>query len=478
MNAWFLYQTYSARLYARAGFYQVGGALGFRDQLQDSMSILYSDPQLARTQILTHAAHQFPEGDVLHWWHEELMRGSRTTFSDDYLWLVYVACEYVYHTGDYAILDESVPFVQAASLKENETERGVNYTLSAETNTLYNHLKLCIQKALRQMGTHNLPLMGCGDWNDGMNKVGHKGKGESVWVAFFLLDNLRRITALANHRQDADFAAQCQEAIPPLKQAISEHAWDGEWFLRAYFDNGEPLGSRNNTECQIDLLTQAWSILTALANDKQKELLLRETEARLVDREYKFIKLLTPPFKSSKNNPGYIMDYLKGIRENGGQYTHAAMWYIMALIKEGFTDRAYQYFAMINPINRTASYADAMRYKVEPYSIAADIYSNSQHAGRGGWTWYSGSSNWAYKVGLEHILGFKKNGNQLTLNPKIPSSWSGFSMTYQYFNTLYLIAVQCNNSAEQKVYLDGALVENGIIVLVDDGNGHEVKVVG
>ena len=480
INTWFLYQTYSARLHARAGFYQVGGAFGFRDQLQDTMSILYSDQQLAKNQILRHAAHQFPEGDVLHWWHEELMYGARTTFSDDYLWLVYVSFEYVCKTGDYAILDEMVPYVQAVKLKENEPERGVDYVVSAEKSILYNHLKLCIHKALRQMGTHHLPLMGCGDWNDGMNKVGYKGKGESVWVAFFLLENLRRIIELAKNRQDMEFAAQCEEAIPSLKQAILEHTWDGQWFLRAYFDNGDPLGSRNNTECQIDLLTQAWSLLTDVANDQQKESLLRETEARLVDREHKLIKLLTPSFKNSKNNPGYIMDYSRGIRENGGQYTHAAMWYIMALIKEGLVERAYQYFAMINPINRSSSYADALRYKVEPYSIAADIYSNSQHAGRGGWTWYSGSSNWAYKVGLEHILGFKKNGNQLIIDPKIPSSWKGFTMSYLYRDTLYSITVQCSNNADDanscKVYLDGTLVENKVIILVNDGKEHQVRV--
>ena len=480
VNAWFLYQTYAARLYARAGFYQVGGAFGFRDQLQDSMSILYSDEQYARRQILKHAAHQFPEGDVLHWWHEELNLGSRTTFSDDYLWLIFVTHTYICKTGDYSILDELVPYVQADKLQEGKSEESVKYVVDEKKDTLYNHLKLCIDKALRQMGAHNLPLMGCGDWNDGMNKVGYKGKGESVWVAFFLLENLRKIINLSQYKQDNEFTEQCNNAILSLKQAISEHAWDGEWFLRAYFDNGDPLGSRNNTECQIDLLTQSWGLLTEMANDKQKELLLRETEARLVDREHKLIRLLTPSFKNSKNNPGYIMDYLKGIRENGGQYTHAAMWYIIALIKEGFTDRAYHYFSMINPINRTASYADALRYKAEPYSISADIYSNPQHAGRGGWTWYSGSSGWAYKVAIEHILGFKKQGNQLIIEPKIPSSWNGFSMSYRYFETLYSIIVQCNNSKEQKnnteIYLDGLIVKDGVIILVNDGKEHEVVI--
>ena len=482
MNAWYLYQTYAARLFARAGFYQVGGAFGFRDQLQDVMSVLYSDTTLARHQIIKHATHQFPEGDVLHWWHDEPTFGSRTTFSDDYLWLVYISYEYIHITGDYNLLDEIVPFIQGEKLKEEEAEKGIQFYISEEKADIYEHLKRCILKALRQIGQHGLPLMGCGDWNDGMNKVGYKGKGESVWVGFFLLDILQKTIHLSSYKQDDSFTETCRNAIPLLQASLRENAWDGEWFLRAYFDNGDTLGSRNNAECQIDLLSQSWSILTDVADQEQKLSILRETENRLVDRENKIIKLLTPPFKNSKNNPGYIMDYLEGIRENGGQYTHGAMWYIMALLKEGFADKAFAYYSMINPINRTSSFGDALKYKVEPYSIAADIYSNSQCAGRGGWTWYTGSSSWAYKVGLEHILGFKKEGNLLHFLPKTPSSWKEFRIQYRFMETMYNIHFQCNENESmakdnQQLILDGKVIDNKVITLINDKTIHRVEVI-
>ncbi len=480
MNSWLLYQTYTARLLARSGFYQVGGAFGFRDQLQDVMSVMYCDPLIARNQILKHASHQFPEGDVLHWWHEENKFGTRTTFSDDYLWLVFVSYEYIKMTADYTILDELVPFVQGDKLNENETEKGIRFYYTLEKESLYYHLKICIQKALNQFGQHGLPLMGCGDWNDGMNKVGFKGKGESVWVGFFLLDILPKMIDLAAQKHDDALMDICQKTIPELKQALIKNAWDGEWFLRAYFDNGDTLGSRNNAECQIDLLSQSWSILTDVADNDRKKSIIRETENRLVDIENKIIKLLTPAFKNSKNKPGYIMNYLEGIRENGGQYTHGAMWYIMALLKEGFIDKAYQYFSMINPINRTNTVSDTLKYKVEPYSIAADIYSNPQCAGRGGWTWYTGSSSWAYKVGLEHILGFKKEGNILKIEPNIPSFWAGFELEYRYFDTLYLIKVNCSDENSDKrilksVLCDGEFVKKNELLLINDKNQHIIE---
>ncbi|NLJ82188.1 MAG: hypothetical protein GX330_03585, partial [Bacteroidales bacterium] len=481
MNNWFMYQTYSSRLYARAGFYQVGGAYGFRDQLQDMMSVLYSNPQRAKEQIIRHASRQFPEGDVLHWWHDETMFGTRTTFSDDYLWLIYVSYDYIRITGDYDLLDELAPFVQGEKLQEHEAEKGINFYISDEKDTVYNHLKLCIEKTLNQFGRHGLPLMGSGDWNDGMNKVGHLGKGESVWVGFFLLDILQKMIHLSTYKEDISFVEKCQKAIDPLRTALTKNAWDGEWFLRAYFDNGDTLGSRNNTECQIDLISQSWSILTDVANEKMKQSILRETEVRLVDHENKIIKLLTPAFKNSKNNPGYIMDYLEGIRENGGQYTHAALWYITALLKEGFINKAYSYYSMINPINRTSNIGDALKYKVEPYSVAADIYSNPQLAGRGGWTWYTGSSSWSYKVGLEHILGFIKEGDTLKIQPKIPSSWKEFSIAYRFIDTVYDIEVKYTGKENkqnmpQKIYLDGKMLENNIIPLVNDKKNHKVKI--
>ena len=483
LNRWYLYQVYSARLFARAGFYQVGGATGFRDQLQDVMSCLYSDPGYARRQILDHAAHQFAEGDVLHWWHESMMTGARTTFSDDYLWLVYVTYQYVHITGDKSILNEWVAFCQADQLNAEEAERCLRYALpehrvaqstdqrdcNFEYATLYEHLCRAINRSKRRIGIHGLPLMGCGDWNDGMSLVGVEGKGESVWVAFFLADLLPKMEEMTQMVQGADlgYCAELSEFRSQLVSALQNNAWDGAWFLRAYFDNGDPMGSRNNTECQIDLISQAWSILTHVATPQQTESIFRETDNRLVNREHEIIQLLTPPFQHSQNNPGYIMHYPVGIRENGGQYTHGAMWYIMAQLQEGRTDMAYFLYSLINPIHRTSSLAEVLKYKVEPFCIAADIYSNPQHPGRGGWTWYTGSASWAYKTGIENILGLQKEGDTLVLNPSIPSDWEGFSITYHYGSTPYHINYRRHS---------GTTSTPNTIRLVDDGMPHEIDI--
>lgn len=477
VNHWYLYQVYSARLFARAGFYQVGGATGFRDQLQDVMGILYSDPDYARRQILDHAAHQFPEGDVLHWWHESLLLGARTTFSDDYLWLVFVTYQYVNVTGDNSILAERVPFCIGEQLKPGEAERGIRYQRGVmpqdddarlSVPTLYDHLCLCMHRALSRRGAHGLPLMGCGDWNDGMSRVGVQGKGESVWVAFFILDLIPKMIDITNR---VDQSSIDQSLIPALHQGRSElvaalqnNAWDGAWFLRAYFDNGDPMGTRNNTECQIDLISQAWSILTDVATPEQKSSIFKECEARLVNREHEIIQLLSPSFKHSANHPGYIMDYPRGVRENGGQYTHGAMWYIMALLKEGRYDQAYFYYSIINPIHRTSTLADVLKYKVEPYCIAADIYSNRQHAGRGGWTWYTGSASWAYKTAVENILGLRKKGDTITLNPRVPSNWTNFTIHYRFGSSLYHLHLRRGVS-------DANLLS---FKLVDDGAEHSL----
>ena len=483
LNRWYLYQVYSSRLFARAGFYQVGGATGFRDQLQDVMSVLYSDPDYARRQILDHAAHQFAEGDVLHWWHESLRLGARTTFSDDYLWLVFVTHQYVTVTGDTSILTEQVPFCQARQLAPGEAECGVNYALPPrdsnsqysilnsqfEYASLYEHLRRAINRSMSRIGAHGLPLMGCGDWNDGMSTVGVEGRGESVWVAFFLADLLPKMVELSTLY--APFStlhsplSWCEELTAfrsKLVGSIQSAAWDGAWFLRAYYDNGDPMGSRNNTECQIDLISQAWSILTDVATPEQKESVMRETDSRLVNREHEIIQLLTPAFHNSQPSPGYIMDYPVGVRENGGQYTHGAMWYIMAQLKEGRNDMAYFLYSLINPIHRTQSLADVLKYKVEPYCMAADIYSNPQHPGRGGWTWYTGSASWAYKTGVENILGIRKQGDRLLLDPHVPSDWTAFTVRYRYRSSLYIIRY------------DRQAQPVGSITLVDDGHEHEV----
>ena len=466
LNRWYLYQVYASRLFARAGFYQVGGATGFRDQLQDVMSLLYSDPGYARRQILDHAAHQFAEGDVLHWWHESMRFGSRTTFSDDYLWLVYVAYQYISVTGDLGILNEEVPFCQGDSLPSDVPERGIHYTVSKDKVTFYEHLRRAINRAMGRIGKHGLPLMGCGDWNDGMSRVGVGGKGESVWVAFFLCDLLPKMEHLTQLMPDADlnYCEELSEFRHKLAQALQDNAWDGFWFLRAFFDNGDAMGSRNNTECQIDLISQAWAILTNVATEEQKQSIFRETDSRLVNREHEIIQLLTPAFKNSSDDPGYIMQYPEGVRENGGQYTHGAMWYIMAQLQEGRIDMAYFLYSLINPIHRTQTLADVLKYKVEPYCIAADIYSNPQHPGRGGWTWYTGSASWAYKTGIENILGFHKEGSRLTIDPHVPSDWDGFTIRYQYGGSAYIIHYQTPS----------AHIAPTVIDLVDDGQEHEI----
>ena len=468
LNRWYLYQVYASRLFARAGFYQVGGATGFRDQLQDVMSLLYSDPSYARQQILDHAAHQFPEGDVLHWWHESLKLGARTTFSDDYLWLLFVTYQYITVTGDKSILTEQVPFCQAEQLAPGEAERGMNYTVGSDSATLYEHLRRAVNRAMSRIGAHGLPLMGCGDWNDGMSAVGVEGKGESVWVAFFLADLLPKMQQLTQITPGADLA-YCDELASfrsRLVASIQKNAWDGAWFLRAYYDNSDPMGSRNNTECQIDLISQAWSILTDVATEQQKLSVMRETDNRLVNREHEIIQLLTPAFKESNPSPGYIMNYPVGVRENGGQYTHGAMWYIMAQLKEGRNDMAYYLYSIINPVHRTNSLADVLKYKVEPYCMAADIYSNPQHPGRGGWTWYTGSASWAYQTGIENILGLHKEGDTLTIQPKVPTDWPSFTIRYRHGGTIYEINYQqSDNQHTAKT-----------IQLVDDGQKHDIVI--
>ena len=511
LNRWYLYQVYASRLYARAGFYQVGGATGFRDQLQDVMSLLYSAPDYARRQILDHAAHQFPEGDVLHWWHAEGARsreqgadssqmasnergfGARTTFSDDYLWLIYVTYQYIAVTGDSAILEEGVPFCHAEQLAAGEAERGVTYEVERGDNsqlpTLYEHLRRAIDRSMNRMGSHGLPLMGCGDWNDGMSRVGVQGKGESVWVAFFLCDLLPKMERMTQMVPGGDltYCETLGECRRRLVDALQHSAWDGAWFLRAFFDDGSPMGSRNSIECQIDLICQAWSLLTDVATEEQKRSILRETDRRLVNREHEIIQLLTPPFRDSQPSPGYIADYPVGVRENGGQYTHGAMWYIMAKLHEGagsreqgaengyqlpatsyqLFDEAYYLYSIINPIHRTHSLADVLKYKVEPYCMAADIYSNPQHPGRGGWTWYTGSASWAYKTGIESILGLRKEGTTLTVEPRVPTDWPSFTLRYRYGKSVYEFKYQRSETAERR---------KTTVALVDDGERHEMVI--
>ena len=473
INGWYLYQALSSRIMAKAGFYQVSGAFGYRDQLQDAMNIVMVNPEYTKQQILRNAKHQFEEGDVLHWWHEKNHFGLRSRYKDDFLWLVYATTHYVENTGDYDILKAKVPYVVGDILSDYEHEKGMVFSYSEKEDTLLEHCLKSLSLSMKSLGKHKLPLMGGGDWNDGMNRVGIKGKGESVWLGFFLYNVIDLFMDMMK-KYDKDFELKSyQEFNDKLAENLNKKAWDGEYYLRAYFDNGDKLGSHENSECKIDLISQSFSIISKVAPKDRIQSVITSVEEQLVDDEAKIIKLLTPAFSKSLNNPGYIMNYPKGIRENGGQYTHAAAWYLIALIRAGYYDRAYRYYQMINPINRTAKAKDVNRYKVEPYVIAADIYSSESFNARGGWTWYTGSAGWFYKVGIEEILGIKKQGNKLKLDPKMPIAWDGFKMTYTYLDTTYNIQVK--KSEKDKMIVDGKEQSNTTIKLENDNKTHKVE---
>lgn len=474
VNGWLLYQTLSSRLYAKAGFHQVGGAYGYRDQLQDSMNICFVNPELTKKQILFNAKHQFKEGDVLHWWHEELKFGLRSLYKDDYLWLIYATNEYVKITGDLSILDEEIFFVTGDSLNHGEDEKGIQFDYSKETSTLYQHCQIALEKSMNELGSNGLPLMGGGDWNDGMNKIGIRGKGTSVWLGFFLymmVDKFVEMTKLYNSKTSVK---KYEDFNKTLKLSLQNNAWDGEYYKRAFFDNGYPVGSHKSEECQIDLISQSFSILSGVAKKDQIKSIIDSVEDKLVDRELKILKLITPGFDKNKYYPGYIMDYPVGIRENGGQYTHGSSWYLEALIKLGMNDKAFEYYQMINPINRTLTKEEALKYKGEPYVIAGDIYSSNDHKARAGWTWYTGSSGWFYRIAIINILGFNKEGNKLYIKPNVPSDWNEFEITYKYEATTYNIKVIKNSS--KGITLDNSKLKTDYIELVNDKKVHEVSV--
>ena len=468
LNGWYLYQTISSRLQAKAGFYQVSGAFGYRDQLQDSMNICMVDSNKTRSQILMNAKHQFMEGDVLHWWHEKNRFGLRSRYKDDYLWLVYATLFYLEVTDDKSILDEQVPFVLGDTLTNHENERGMVFTYSDETSSLYEHLLLSLNLSISSTGRHGLPLMGGGDWNDGMNLVGIKGKGESVWLGFFLYEIINKfIKLIPKYVKDFDIK-KYKEFNEKLKDNLNKYAWDKEYYLRAFYDNGDKLGSIDSDECKIDLISQSFSILSNVIEKKNIKSVINSVEEKLVNKDMKIIKLLDPPFKNTLNNPGYIMSYPTGIRENGGQYTHATSWYIMALIKAGYKTKAYKYYQMINPINRSLDSENTKIYKTEPYVIAADIYSKREYASRGGWTWYTGSAGWFYRVGIEEILGIKRRGKYLEIDPHIPNEWKKYKFTYKYNNSIYNIEVK--TSKENKILIDKKESKNNKKIKLEDKN--------
>ena len=463
MNRWLPYQTLSCRLWGRAGLYQAGGAFGFRDQLQDVMSLAMTRPDIARAHILTAAGRQFPEGDVQHWWLSPSGHGVRTRIADSCLWLAYVTAHYVKTTADSSVLEAIVPFIDGPLLKDHEHEVYVLPQVSDQSGSLFEHCARAIDRSLK-VGEHGLALFGGGDWNDGMNRVGIEGRGESVWLSWFIITCINDMLPYAKTRGDERRASQWAKHAKDLHSAIEAHGWDGQWYRRGFFDDGTAFGSAASEECQIDAIAQSWSVMSGCGNDERARQAMASVQNRLVDRDTKLALLFTPPFDKTNRDPGYIKGYPPGIRENGGQYTHAAAWSIIALAELGDGDGAGELLSLINPINLSASRNDSRRYRLEPYVMAADVYSTGSNTGRGGWSWYTGAAGWTYRAALEHVLGIKKEGDVLIVSPSIPSHWPGFEVTYSHEGTAYKIVVT-----------NPAHVSRGLVVVTIDGASVQIR---